>query len=141
MPKIFLDTNVLIDIITARQQPHVIFSQQLFACALMGKITVCTSALSLVTVMYVAKRYGLSAEDTKTSIKRIIPYIDVIDLTAQNVIQMLDSPWNDYEDATQHFSATSVQADYIATGNIKDFTDSHIPAKTPQQLLQQLFLS
>lgn len=28
--KIFIDTNVLVDIVTARKQPHVIYSQELF---------------------------------------------------------------------------------------------------------------
>ena len=138
MPKIYIDTNVLIDIVTGRQQPHVIYSQQLFANAVIGKVNMCTSALSFVTVMYVARRYGLSESDTKDSLKRILPYLDVVDLTAANVTEMLDTTWSDYEDATQHYSALIEDADYIATGNVRDFADSEIPAKTPHELLDIL---
>ena len=32
-------------------------------------------------------------------------FVDVADLSGQNVIDMLSSVWKDYEDATQHRSA------------------------------------
>lgn len=38
-------------------------------------------------------------------LKMIADFVDVVDLRGQNVIDMLDSGWKDYEDATQHRSA------------------------------------
>lgn len=133
--RIYIDTNVLVDVVTGRQQPHVIYSQQLFAAAVVGDIKICTSALSLVTVSYVARKYGLSRTEVTYTLKTLLNFMDVVDLSAENVISMLDSGWNDYEDATQAFSAKLIEADYIATGNIKDFKDSEIEALTPQDLL------
>ncbi len=40
-------------------------------------------------------------------------FVDVADLSGQNVIDMLSSGWKDYEDATQHRSAIDEQADCI----------------------------
>lgn len=55
---VFIDTNVLIDIVTARKQPHVIYSQELFAAGITGEVELCVSALSFVTVVYVAKKHS-----------------------------------------------------------------------------------
>ena len=43
-------------------------------------------------------------------------FVDVADLSGQNVVDMLSSGWKDYEDATQHRSAIDEQADCIVMG-------------------------
>lgn len=136
--KIFIDTNVLVDVVTARKQPHVIYSQELFAAGIAGEVELCVSALSFVTVIYVARKYKMSEDAVKTTLKALLNFMQVVDLSAQNVINMLDSEWDDYEDATQYTSALSVKADIIATGNIKDFQGSTLQVMTPQQILAEL---
>ena len=46
---------------------------------------------------------------------------------ASVVRQALDSAFTDFEDALQHFSAKTVEADCIVTRNKKDFDCSEIP--------------
>lgn len=139
MPKkIFIDTNILVDIVTARKQPHVIYSQELLAAAVIGEIDICVSALSFVTVVYVAKKYKMQEDAVKATLKILLNYMQVVDLSAQNVIDMLDSKWSDYEDATQNTSALSIKADIIATGNTRDFQGSSLRVMTPQQILEEL---
>lgn len=74
----------------------------------------------------------------KATLKALLKFMQVVDLSAQNVISMLDSTWPDYEDAAQHLSALSIKADIIATGNIRDFQDSTLRVMTPQQILEEL---
>lgn len=136
--KIFIDTNVLVDIVTARKQPHVIYSQELFAAGITGEVELYVSALSFVTVVYVAKKYKMREDAVKATLKALLKFMQLVDLSAQNVISMLDSTWPDYEDATQHLSALSIKADIIATGNIRDFQDSTLRVMTPQQILEEL---
>ena len=46
---------------------------------------------------------------------------------ASVVRKALDSSFTDFEDAMQHFSAMTVEADCIVTRNKKDFSASEIP--------------
>ena len=55
------------------------------------------------------------------------------DLSGQNVVDMLNSGWRDYEDATQHRSAIDEQADCIVTRNKKDFKASTLPVLPRQR--------
>ena len=96
-------------------------------------------ALSVVTVVYVAKKYGLSEPAVKSTLKTLLSFINVVDLTSGNVIDMLDSDWSDYEDSTQNESAKQIDADIIATGNVKDFIGSDIKVMTPKQILEILW--
>ena len=54
---------------------------------------------------------------------------------AANVRQALDSPFTDFEDALQYFSALAANADVIVTRNESDFEHSEIPVYNPSQFL------
>ncbi|MBQ0075059.1 MAG: PIN domain-containing protein [Prevotella sp.] len=135
--KLYIDTNVLIDVVTSRNQPHVIYSQRLFAEAYRRKIDLYVSALSFVTTVYVARKYHLSEEQTRRALKIISSFVNVVELSETDALTMLDTEWKDYEDALQYCSALKVDADYIITGNISDFSESSLPVLTPQQYLER----
>ena len=65
-------------------------------------------------------------------------FVDVADLSGQNVVDMLDSGWKDYEDATQYRSAVDELADCIVTRNKKDFKASSIAVLTPIEFFDQI---
>ena len=68
----------------------------------------------------------------------IAAFVDVVDLRGQNVIDMLDGGWKDYEDATQYRSAIEEQADCIVTRNKKDYKSSTIEVLTPAEFLERM---
>ena len=68
----------------------------------------------------------------------IADFVDVVDLRGQNVIDVLNSGWKDYEDATQHRSAIEEQADCIVTRNKKDFKASIILVLTPEEFFDKI---
>lgn len=135
--KLFIDTNVLIDVVTNRNQPHVIFSQRLFAEAYRGNIELYVLSLSFVTTVYVARRYHLSEKETKRTLRNLSSFMHVVGLSKEEVLTMLDTEWNDYEDALQNSAALNVNAEYIITGNVSDFTESSLKVLTPQQYLSE----
>ena len=65
-------------------------------------------------------------------------FVDVADLSGQNVIDMLSSVWKDYEDATQHRSAIDEQADLHRPRNKKDFKASTIPVLTAAEFFDRI---
>ena len=69
----------------------------------------------------------------------IADFVDVVDLRGQNVVDMLDSGWKDYEDATQHRSAVEEQADCIVTRNKKDYKASTIEVLTSAEFVSKIY--
>ena len=57
---------------------------------------------------------------------------------ASVVREALDSDFTDFEDALQHFSAKTVDADCIVTRNKKDFTASEIPVYELDEFLEMM---
>lgn len=129
--KVFIDTNILIDFVCQREG----FAQnanQLMALGCMGKVHLQTSALSYITAMYVAHKYDY--QGVKNSLLSISVFVEVLDLEAKTVKEMLSSDWKDYEDATQNATALNASSDCIVTRNKKDFKDSSLSVFTVDEL-------
>lgn len=132
---VYVDTNVLIDFVADRKG-FAESADTLFALGVTGKVKLMTSALSYVTAMYVSEKYEY--ENVGESLLAVSGFIEVLDLKASTVIEMLSSGWKDYEDATQNNSAVLVGADCIVTRNKKDFTNSSLQVYTPTELVEIL---
>ena len=133
--RVFIDTNILIDFVADREG----FSDDadsIFALGVAGNVKLMTSALSYITSMYVAHKYGY--QRVKESLFALSDFVEVLDLQASTVVEMLSSSWKDYEDATQNATALTAEADCIVTRNKKDFSESSLPVYTPAELLQVL---
>ena len=65
-------------------------------------------------------------------------FVDVADLSGQNVVDMLSNGWKDYEDATQYRLAVDELADCNVTRNKKDFKASSIAVLTPEEFFDQV---
>ena len=134
MKRIFIDTNVLMDFIFMRQG-CLDDEVEIFALGYEGKLVLIVSALSFVNTIYIAKHYDVSLENVKQSLLTLSKYIEIEGLSGENVCEMLESNWKDYEDSTQHRSAIDALAECIVTRNKKDFTLSEIPVLTPTEFL------
>lgn len=135
--KVFVDTNVLIDYVCQRGA----FAESancLIASGCIGKVQLQTSALSYVTAMFVAQKYKYEKVDE--ALLFVSNFIEILDLQASTVVEMLNSGWEDYEDATLNASAIKAKSDCIVTRNTKDFTKSSLPVYTVDELIKVLHL-
>ena len=80
----------------------------------------------------------LPMDDVLSKLRMIADFVDVADLSGQNVVDMLTSGWRDYEDATQYRSAVDEQADCIVTRNKKDFKASTLLVLSPVEFLSKI---
>ena len=96
------------------------------------------SALSFVNTVYLGRKYKFPMDDVLSKLRMIADFVDVADLSGHNVVDMLNSGWRDYEDATQHRSAIDEQADCIVTRNKKDFKASTLPVLTPLEFFNRI---
>ena len=133
--RVFIDTNILIDFV-ADGEGFSDDADSIFALGVAGNVKLMTSALSYITSMYVAHKYGY--QRVKESLFALSDFVEVLDLQASTVVEMLSSSWKDYEDATQNATALTAEADCIVTRNKKDFSESSLPVYTPAELLQVL---
>lgn len=133
MKKVFVDTNVLIDVLTGRD--GAVASQQLFAHAYLGKVCLTISSLSIVNAVYICKRYKMDVQAVLQTLRTLTSFVEVADLTRQNVVACLSAGWKDYEDSTQAFCAQENAIPYIVTRNVKDFSSSVLTVLTPEEFL------
>ncbi|OVE82470.1 hypothetical protein BVY04_00880 [bacterium M21] len=134
MQRLFLDINVILDILT-RRQPHYEASAKVYREIEEGTSTGLFSVLSLGTVFYILSNH---CDKTKAIelLKLLRDILQLVDAPTSTANLALDSGWSDFEDALQYFSAVHGKADCIITRNPRDFKQSKLPVYTPEEYLQ-----
>jgi predicted nucleic acid-binding protein len=134
MDKVFLDTNVLLDYLAARE-PFDHAAQMLIHRADAGEIELYVSVLSVCNIAYILRKLAPDTDigqtlSELTSLAILTPIDDLI------ISDALQSPFTDFEDAVQYFSAVHFGGiTHLLTRNVADFVHSQIPVCTPEQYL------
>jgi len=137
MKSLFLDTNIVIDLL-ARREPFYKSAAQLFSLADKMQLQLCVSALTFANTNYILLREK-KPEEAKLILRKLKLIVKVISLDDKIIgLSLNDSDFKDYEDALQYYSALENGNDMIITRNLKDFQKSKIPALTAEQFLQRL---
>lgn len=136
MKRVFLDTNVMIDII-GRRKPFCVPALQIMSLADRGIIQVCVSAMSYATASFILGRYNKEV-DIIIEFSKFMKITTTTPVDSMTVENSLKSDFSDFEDAMQYFSAQSQKVDYIVTRNKKDFAPATIPVFEPQEFIEYL---
>ena len=131
--KLFLDTNVVIDVIAARE-PFVADSRAIFDLCESGKADGRVSALTLCTVSYVLRKF-VTPGTMRTKLREFRNILTPVDLSVSLLDKAIASSIADFEDAVQFYTAVYSEADYIITRNIRHFPQDNIPVLTPTDFL------
>ena len=126
MKRVFVDANIVIDLLCERY-PWFPSVMRIFNMADLGQIELYCSALSLGTASYLMETRKMTSQEIFDSIDLLCEMCMPTAVDATVVRQALDSGFTDFEDALQHYSAKTVNADCIVTRNKKDFSSSDIP--------------
>ena len=135
MMKVFLDTNIVIDLLDKRE-PFYIDAVKLFTLAYQKKITLFVSPMTYATASYLLQKHGKEGMRKLLNNFRQLSQITTAD--ERVVDAALASSFDDYEDALQYYSVLTRNVDVIVTRNKKDFTSASIPVLSPAELLKQL---
>ena len=133
--KVFLDTNIVIDLLDKRE-PFYIDAVKLFTLAYQKKITLFVSPMTYATASYLLRKHGKEGMRILLNNFRQLSQITTAD--ERVVDAALASSFDDYEDALQYYSALTRNVDVIVTRNKKDFMSASIPVLSPAELLKQL---
>lgn len=136
MMKVFIDTNILIDFLAARE-PFAEEAMALFQLADNDEIELMVSDLTIINTIYILRRmhYGLS--EIYDSLDNIRPLLTITSMGATVVDRCLQHRSDDFEDEMQYFSAVDADADYIITRNKKDFDFGDSAVMTPQEFFKE----
>lgn len=132
-PRIFLDTNVVIDYLAARAP----FGEAAYQIFLKNhNFDLCISALSFTTVYYVLRK-ECGHEKLLDIINKLLTIVTILPVDSDIVKNAAKSEFADFEDAVQYFTARAANSDYIITRNVKDYKLSEINIMTPMEFLQK----
>ena len=133
--KLFLDTNVLLDIFMRREPYYDASAQVVYACE-RGQFTGGFTTLSACNVVY-ALRKQLGNEQTIEAMRQLVRIIEPIGTSVASLLQSLENPQTDFEDTIQSRCALEWNADSIITRDKSGFASCTIPVLTPSDFLLQ----
>lgn len=153
--KVLIDTNVAITCVTDREtDPYKDGCDKVMRLCADGLIEGYFAFHSVSNMWFILKslrkiidgeRSGellMTQKEVRNSIKDICDILTVVGASNDRISHAIDNEgFSDFEDALQAECAKTVDADYIVTGNIKDFKSSDIPAVTPDEFFEKIWVN
>ena len=135
---ILIDTNVIMDHLILRE-PFVDIADEVLRLCLNQKCTGYIAAHSVANIFYILRK-DFSSNKRKEMLTELCEFIEVAGIHKKQVIDALtNEDFPDLEDRLQVECARMVNADYIVTRNIADFSASPIPVVLPEDLLKKIY--
>lgn len=131
-----IDTNVILDFALNRP-PDALIARQLIHRIETNPAPAFIAWHSVATIHYVVQR-EINRTAARAIVEQIGGFLNVVPTGSESLTFALSLPMGDFEDAMQVAAAHACGAGQIVTRNLRDFTDSPIPAVTPEQALRQL---
>ena len=133
MNKVFVDTDVILDLL-ARRIPNFHFSAVLFTFAEMKKLELYTTPLILANTFYILRKQ-LGNDSAKNAVRKLRILLHVIYSTESVIDKALNSEFSNFEDAIQYYTALEYQIPVILTRNIRDYKKASVIVQTPESYL------
>ena len=134
MMNIFIDTNVIIDLLVKRD--GFAASAEVLARAKEKDMKLVVSVLTMANIAYILRK-ALKGNDLYKELSKLANLFDVADLTKEHLVSTLALEAKDFEEALQYYCACSNECDIIVTRNKKDFAFSKLKVLTPEEFLQK----
>ena len=136
MKSLFLDTNIILDLL-ANRMPFYTEAAKLFSLADKKKINLSISALCLADANYILSKQNPEMEVRKI-LRKFKVLVNVLPLDDKISDLALNSDFRDFEDAIQYFTAIENDQDLIITRNQPSFKESKIPVMTAGEFIKSI---
>jgi predicted nucleic acid-binding protein len=131
--KLFLDTNVVLDVLADRE-PFAEDAAGVLSVIERGEAEGFVAAHTATTVFYLLQK-ELGLRRAKRALMDILKLVGVVAVDHDRLLQALAMNWKDFEDAVQAACAAKIDADYIITRNQDDFSGAEVPTRSPAEYL------
>jgi predicted nucleic acid-binding protein len=133
--KIFIDTNVVLDVL-AQREPFYEASRGVWELVERGEAKGYLSAASITDVFYILRKH-LGPQGAFDTVNKLLLVFSVASVSEKDIRMALMRGGRDFEDALQVVCAKRIQADYLITRNKEDFNDAEgIKIVAPEEFLQ-----
>lgn len=137
MKNVFLDTNVLLEVLCNRK--HCKSCEQILMRGKNGYINLFASFLTFANMAYVLQREKTSRNAIYKAERMMEAMMTVLPMDGDQLRTALRTEVKDFEDMLQYQSALAGQCDCIVTINTNDFIEfSSLPIYSPEELLDLL---
>ncbi len=137
MKKLFVDTNIVIDLLS-RRQPFFEEAAELFSLADKKQIELSVSSLTIANTSYALLRQ-MDSKKAKSVLSKLRLILKVLPLDDKIIgLALNDDTFSDFEDALQYFTAVEEYQELIITRNLKDFKKSKLPTMTAKQFIETI---
>lgn len=134
MRNVFLDTNILMDILSNRE-PFYKSSSEVYKLGVRKKVNLYTSSNTISTLHYLLKKF-IDEDAIRKALDEITDVTKIIPVDYSIIKKSLKSNHKDFEDAIQIVSAQSINTmDCIITRDLKDYKFAEITVLTPDDFL------
>ena len=133
MNKVFIDTDVILDLL-AQRIPHYHFSAVLFTFADMKKLELYATPLIFANTFYILRK-KVGNEEAKKALRKLRVLIHIIDSTEAVVDKALNSDFADFEDAIQYYTTQENGINILLTRNLRDYKNASLIVQTPEAFL------
>ncbi len=137
MSKLFIDTNIVIDLI-AKRGAFYQSAADLFSIADLGEIKLSVSSLTFANTNYILSRQKskVQAKEILRKFKILVRVLKLDDKVVE--LALNDSDFPDFEDALQYFTALENKQDILITRNHRDFKNAKLPVMTAEEYLTSI---
>lgn len=135
MERLFLDTNIVIDLL-AKRVPFYQEAQELFTLGDQKEVQLFISAVTFANVYYSIRKHH-KAVDTRRYLANFKVLVTVLPIDNKIIELSLASDFTDFEDGLQYFTALEHKIDILITRNKKDFKNAKIPVLSGGEFLSK----
>ena len=133
---VFIDTDVLLDVLAGRQE-YLINSSKVLALCEDKKINGYTSSICIVNCIYILER--LKIQNIKSVISKLGKIITILPCSSKDIDNSIASKFKDIEDGIQNsIAVNSGKCKVIITRNVKDFKGFADNVQTPNEFLETI---
>jgi predicted nucleic acid-binding protein len=137
MKKLFVDTNIVIDLLS-RRQPFFEEAAELFSLADKKQVELSVSSLTIANTSYALLRQ-MDSNKAKSVLRKLRLILKVLPLDDKIIgLALNDETFSDFEDGLQYFTAVEYEQKLIITRNLRDFKNSKLPAMTAKQFIETI---
>ena len=134
--RIFLDVNVILDVLADRE-PWVEASASVLALCEIEEVEGVVAAHSITTLYYLTTKH-LNRKKATAAMVDLLKLVSVAQVNQDVILKAISLGWVDLEDAVQAVCALESGSDFIITRDAGVFDALSIPAVTPSEFLSLL---
>lgn len=134
MKKVFIDANIILDVLMKRK-PFYINSSRILSLGKQKTIDVHASSSCFTDMYYVLRRLEGNSKALEL-LRRISGYVEILSVDSDIIHRAFGSGYSDFEDAVQYCTAVRHNMQCLITRNAKDYKAREIPVISPPEFLK-----